>query len=205
MNNTLRSPKGIALIAGTIALLAVAGLLLVRRNATPTEELAPMVTIETSKGNIVVELFSDKAPLSVKNFLEYVDAGHYNGTIFHRVISGFMIQGGGFTKEMQQKPARAPVRNEADNGLKNVRGTLALARTPDVHSATCQFFINVVDNPFLDFTAPTPQGYGYCVFGKVVQGMEVVDQIKTVPTGRFGPFSDVPAQPIEILRISRAK
>ena len=205
MNGMIRSPKGIALAAGIIAVLALAGMMLLRRNATPTEELAPMVTIETSKGNIVVELFSDKAPLSVKNFLQYVDGGHYNGTIFHRVISGFMIQGGGFTKDMQQKPAKAPVRNEAENGLKNLRGTLALARTPDVNSATCQFFINVVDNAFLDFTSPTPQGYGYCVFGKVVQGMEVVDQIKAVPTGRAGPFSDVPTQPVEILRISQVK
>lgn len=205
MNSMFTSPKGIAVAAGIIAVLALAGVMLLRHNATPTQELAPMVTIETSKGNIVVELLADKAPLSVKNFLQYVDAGHYNGTIFHRVISGFMIQGGGFTKDMQQKPAKPPVRNEADNGLKNLRGTLALARTPDVHSATCQFFINVVDNPFLDFTAPTPQGYGYCVFGKVVQGMDVVDQIKAVPTGRSGPFSDVPTQPVEILRISRMK
>lgn len=205
MNGMIRSPKGIALAAGIIAVLALVGMMLLRRNATPTEELAPMVTIETSKGNIVVELFSDKAPLSVKNFLQYVDGGHYDGTIFHRVINGFMIQGGGFTKDMQQKPAQAPVRNEAENGLKNLRGTLALARTPDVNSATCQFFINVVDNAFLDFTSPTPQGYGYCVFGKVVQGMEVVDQIKAVPTGRAGPFSDVPTQPVEILRISRVK
>lgn len=205
MNGMIRSPKGIALAAGIIAVLALAGMMLLRRNATPTEELAPMVTIETSKGNIVVELFSDKAPLSVKNFLQYVDGGHYDGTIFHRVINGFMIQGGGFTKDMQQKPAKAPVRNEAENGLKNLRGTLALARTPDVNSATCQFFINVVDNSFLDFTSPTPQGYGYCVFGKVVQGMEVVDQIKAVPTGRAGPFSDVPTQPVEILRISQVK
>ena len=205
MNGMIRSPKGIALAAGIIAVLALAGMMLLRRNATPTEELAPMVTIETSKGNIVVELFSDKAPLSVKNFLQYVDSGHYNGTIFHRVINGFMIQGGGFTKDMQQKPVKAPVRNEAENGLKNLRGTLALARTPDVNSATCQFFINVVDNAFLDFTSPTPQGYGYCVFGKVVQGMEVVDQIKAVPTGRAGPFSDVPTQPVEIISISRVK
>lgn len=205
MNSMFTSPKGIAVAAGIIAVLALAGVMLLHHNATPTQELAPMVTIETSKGNIVVELLADKAPLSVQNFLQYVDAGHYNGTIFHRVISGFMIQGGGFTKDMQQKPAKPPVRNEADNGLKNLRGTLALARTPDVHSATCQFFINVVDNPFLDFTAPTPQGYGYCVFGKVVQGMDVVDQIKAVPTGRSGPFSDVPTQPVEILRISRVK
>ena len=151
--------------------------------APTTEEKIPMILMKTSKGDIKIELFADKAPISVKNFLQYVDEKHYNGTIFHRVINGFMIQGGGFTASMAQKPTKAPIKNEATNGLKNKRGTIAMARTSDINSATSQFFINVADNGFLDHQAPNPQGFGYCVFGKVVEGMDVVDQIKGVKTG----------------------
>ncbi|MFH0954204.1 MAG: peptidylprolyl isomerase [Verrucomicrobiota bacterium] len=162
-----------------------------------------MVTIRTSKGSIKVELNQKAAPVTVQNFLQYVESKHYNGTIFHRVIDGFMIQGGGFTKDFVQKPTRAPIRNEAGNGLKNERGTLAMARTSDINSATSQFFINVADNAFLNHSAPNPQAYGYCVFGKVVEGMDVVDQIKSVPTGRRGPHENVPTEPVEILEITR--
>jgi peptidyl-prolyl cis-trans isomerase A (cyclophilin A) len=154
---------------------------------------------------IEVELFPDKAPLSVKNFLDYVDAGHYNGTIFHRIIKDFMIQGGGFTPDGQQKPTKPPVKNEANNGLKNTRGTLAMARTAVVDSATSQFFINHADNAFLDFKNETPQGYGYCVFGKVTGGMDVVDAIATAPKGGKGPgvFQDRPTEDVIIESIKR--
>ena len=161
-----------------------------------------MITIKTSQGEIQAELYADKAPESVKNFLQYAKDGHYNGTIFHRVIPNFMIQGGGFTRDMVQKPTRAQIRNEAANGLKNERGTLAMARTSDIHSATSQFFINVVDNGFLDYRNNSAQGYGYCVFGKVTQGMDVVDKIRAVPTGNHGPFQDVPTTPVEILEVT---
>lgn len=159
----------------------------------------PVVVLKTSKGDIKIELFPEEAPLSVENFLSYVSKGHYNGTIFHRVIDGFMIQGGGFTRDMQQKPTDAPIKNEAQNGLKNDRGTLAMARTMIVDSATSQFFINVVDNDFLNFKSPDQRGFGYCVFGKVIEGMEVVDAIKGVPTGNHMGQQNVPAEPIEIL------
>ena len=170
----------------------------------PQQKENPVVIIKTSKGDIKVELFEKEAPNTVKNFLQYVDDKFYNGTIFHRVIQGFMIQGGGFTKEFSQKPTRAPVKNEAANGLKNKRGTLAMARTSDVDSATAQFFINVVDNDFLDFRAPNAQGFGYCVFGKVTEGLDVVDAIRSVKTGNRGMFQDVPADAIEILEVTRA-
>jgi cyclophilin family peptidyl-prolyl cis-trans isomerase len=156
------------------------------------------VLIKTSMGDITAELDADKAPLTVANFLGYVADGSYDGTIFHRVMAGFMIQGGGFTPDMQQKPTRAPVKNEADNGLKNLRGTLAMARTTVVDSATSQFFINVVDNAFLDFKAANQQGYGYAVFGKVTAGMDVVDAIVAVPTTTKGPNQDVPVTPVVI-------
>lgn len=159
------------------------------------------ILIETSKGTIKAELYADKAPVSVKNFLSYVDDGHFNGTIFHRVIPGFMIQGGGFTRDFQQKPTKEAIVNEADNGLKNARGTLAMARTNDVNSATAQFFINTVDNSFLDFKAKTPREYGYAVFGKVVEGMDVVDAIEKVKRGSFGPHQDVPTETVEIISI----
>jgi len=166
----------------------------------------PQVIIQTSLGNITVELYQDKAPKTVANFLQYVDDGFYTNTLFHRVIDGFMIQGGGFTPQFERKPTRAPIMNEADNGLKNVRGTIAMARTFDPQSATAQFYINVVDNPNLDFKDKTPRGWGYTVFGKVIKGMEIVDAIKSQPTGPGGPFQrDVPKTPVIILGISRVK
>jgi len=169
-----------------------------QEGASPAESAHPRVTLETSKGAIVIELMPDKAPATVENFLGYVESGHYDGTIFHRVIPDFMIQGGGFTADLQQKPTRDPIRNEADNGLKNLRGTLAMARTSDPHSATSQFFINVVDNHYLDHTAKTARGWGYTVFAEVVDGMDVVDAIAKVPTTRRGGMSDVPQEPVVI-------
>jgi peptidyl-prolyl cis-trans isomerase B (cyclophilin B) len=163
-------------------------------------QTAPRVALETSHGTIVAELYPDKAPQTVANFLEYVKSGHYDGTVFHRVIAGFMIQGGGFDATMRQKPTRASIANEADNGLTNNRGTLAMARTNDPHSATAQFFINVADNAFLDHTSPSGQGWGYCVFGKVVEGSDVVDKIRAVRTGRSGGHGDVPEQDVIIER-----
>lgn len=160
----------------------------------------PQVELKTNMGSITLELYADKAPQSVENFLQYVKDGHYNGTIFHRVISSFMIQGGGFTPDFNQKQTRGPIRNEAGNGLKNTLGTVAMARTPDPHSATAQFFINTADNAFLNFTAPTQQGFGYAVFGKVVKGMEVVDKIARVATGTRPPHGDVPLKPVIIER-----
>lgn len=162
----------------------------------------PVVLLETNFGNITLELYADKAPVTVKNFLDYVKSGQYDNTIFHRVINGFMIQGGGFTKEMDQKSVKAPIVIESENGLKNDRGTIAMARTSDVNSATSQFFINVVDNKMLDFTAKTPSGYGYCVFGKVTKGMDVIDKIKEVKTGNKQGHANVPLESIEILKAS---
>jgi len=162
------------------------------------------VTLETTKGTITLALDEEKAPETVKNFLQYVQDGHYDGTVFHRVIDGFMIQGGGFTKDMDQKETREPIRNEAMNGLKNLRGTIAMARTMVVDSATSQFFINLVDNGFLDFQAPTQQGFGYAVFGKVVDGMEVVDAIAKVQTGSVGPYQNVPSEPVVIRKAAVA-
>jgi len=161
----------------------------------------PRVELKTSMGTIVIELNPARAPATVKNFLQYVKDGHYDGTVFHRVIPKFMIQTGGFTPEFKEKPTRAPVRNEADNGLKNTTGTVAMARRSDPHSATAQFFINVADNPFLDFRYPTQQGYGYSVFGRVVDGMDVVRRIAGVATGAGpGPHRDVPLQQVVIER-----
>jgi len=169
-------------------------------NGSETKAAAnePRVALETSLGKIVLELDAEKAPKTVENFLGYVRSGHYDGTIFHRVIASFMIQGGGFDAEMQQKPVGSPIANEALNGLKNQRGTIAMARTGDPHSATAQFFINTVDNRALDYRSSTPQGWGYAVFGKVVEGMDVVDAIEAVPTGARGPFRDVPLEPVMI-------
>jgi peptidyl-prolyl cis-trans isomerase B (cyclophilin B) len=162
------------------------------------------VQMQTNYGNVTLELYPDKAPQTVANFLRYVDSGFYEKTIFHRVIPGFMIQGGGFGLDYQQKPTQSPVQNEANNGLKNARGTVAMARTSDPHSATAQFFINVVDNDFLNYSSPDPQGWGYCVFGKVVAGMKVVDEIAKVQTGAGGPFpTDVPQKPIVIEAVKR--
>ena len=158
----------------------------------------PKVEMETSKGKFVIELYPEKAPETVKNFLNYVDTKFYDGTIFHRVIPKFMIQGGGFTADMKRKPAGAPIKNEADNGLKNDRGTIAMARTNDPHSATAQFFINTVNNDFLNHKSKTTQGWGYVVFGKVVTGMDVVDAISSVKTVMRGMYRDVPDEIIEI-------
>jgi peptidyl-prolyl cis-trans isomerase A (cyclophilin A)/peptidyl-prolyl cis-trans isomerase B (cyclophilin B) len=159
----------------------------------------PQVEMRTSMGTVVIELYPDQAPLTVGNFLQYVKDRHYDRTVFHRVIPGFMIQGGGFGPDFSEKPARKPVRNEAANGLRNEAGTIAMARTPDPHSATAQFFINVADNGSLDFRFPTQEGYGYCVFGKVVKGMDVVNRIVRVRTGP-GPAgqSNVPVKPVVI-------
>ena len=166
----------------------------------------PKVKIETSAGDIIVELDSDKAPKSVSNFLFYVKSGFYKDTIFHRVIDGFMIQGGGHTADMQEKAnSRKPVVNEADNGLRNDPYTIAMARTNDPDSATAQFFINVAKNDFLNHKNKTPAGYGYAVFGKVVQGMDVVDRIKAVPTGNVGPYQDVPTTPVVIKSVTLMK
>lgn len=162
----------------------------------------PIVLMKTSMGDLKIVLYQDKAPDSVANFLQYVKDGHYKGTIFHRVIPNFMIQGGGFAKDMKQKTTRSPIKNEADNGLKNEKGTLAMARTSDVNSATAQFFINGVDNSFLDFKDKSPRGYGYAVFGKVIDGMPVVDKIIAVKTNVQAGHENVPAQPIEILDVT---
>ncbi|WP_455375451.1 peptidylprolyl isomerase [Kaarinaea lacus] len=158
-----------------------------------------LVKLQTNLGDIVLELNDEKAPKTVANFLGYVNDGFYNGTIFHRVIDNFMIQGGGFTESLQKKGTKAPIENEASNGLKNVKGSIAMARTNAPHSATAQFFINVVNNDFLDYRNPTPRGWGYAVFGKVVQGMDVVDKIRKIPTGPGGQFpKDVPQSPVII-------
>lgn len=157
-----------------------------------------MIKLHTNHGVISLELDSEKAPLTVQNFIDYVNSGHYTNTIFHRVIDGFMVQGGGFEPGMKQKSTRAPVQNEAANGLKNNAYTVAMARTSDVHSASAQFFINIADNNFLNFTAPTSQGFGYCVFGKVVEGQEVVDKIRKVKTGSRSGHQDVPVEDVVI-------
>ncbi|MBK5913418.1 peptidylprolyl isomerase [Rhodocyclus purpureus] len=159
-----------------------------------------MIKLHTNFGVIALELDAAKAPETVANFIAYVEAGHYDGTIFHRVIDGFMIQGGGFEAGMKQKATRAPIKNEADNGLKNDKYTIAMARTNDPHSASAQFFINVADNGFLNFKSPTPNGWGYAVFGKVVEGSEVVDKIAKVKTGRAGFHDDVPKEDVVIER-----
>jgi cyclophilin family peptidyl-prolyl cis-trans isomerase len=169
-----------------------------------TEAMAvEQVVIETSAGKISLELDDQRAPLTVANFLAYVDSGHYRGTIFHRVIKDFMIQGGNFTAEMEPKKTREPIKNEAGNGLRNLRGTISMARTGVVDSATSQFFINLKDNPFLDHKDNSPQGYGYAVFGKVTEGMDVVDQIGSSSTRTYGRFRDVPAEAVVIQDIKR--
>ena len=162
----------------------------------------PRVLIETSKGNITVEVFPGNAPLSAANFLNYVKSGFYDGLVFHRVIPGFMIQTGGMTPDMAEKPKGAPIQNEADNGLKNLRGTLAMARMGDPHSASSQFFINVADNAFLNHRGKSFEGWGYAVFGQVVDGMNVVDAIADVPRGNRGPYGDVPVDPVVMKRVT---
>jgi cyclophilin family peptidyl-prolyl cis-trans isomerase len=181
-------------LASIVALLALAGV------ASAQKEGNPVVVLETSMGDITIELLKDRAPVSVENFLQYVKDGHYNSTIFHRVIRGFMIQGGGMTADMTEKPTRAPIKNEATNGLKNARGTVAMARTQAVRSATSQFFINTADNAALNHKGMTPDEYGYAVFGKVIGGMDVVDKIEGSKTGSKGPYDDVPLQTVTIKR-----
>ena len=163
----------------------------------------PVVVMETSEGSVQIELWADKAPISVKNFLRYVDDGFFDGTIFHRVITDFMIQGGGMTPDMKPKKTRDPIKNEASADLKNDRGTVAMARTNLVNSATSQFFINVVDNAFLNHKDKSPMGYGYAAFGKVIEGMDVVDKIRNVKTISFGQHQDVPASPVMIIKVTR--
>jgi len=179
-----------------------AGAVLALSAALPAlaETPAPRVRLETSLGNIVLELDAQKAPKTVANFVQYVKDKHYDGTVFHRVIDGFMIQGGGFTPDMQQKATRATIQNEADNGLKNQPLTVAMARTMDPHSASAQFFINVADNRFLNHTQPTLNGWGYAVFGKVVAGADTVDKIRKVRTGNRGMFENVPTTPVTIIK-----
>lgn len=190
-----------SVLSWMLAVLTVAA----TTNAAESSAAGPQVVLETTKGEIVIELFSSKAPLAVNNFLAYVDDEFYNGTVFHRVIPNFMIQGGGFTSDMKQKRTQAPIKNEADNGLRNDRGTIAMARTQDPHSATSQFFINTVNNDFLNYKSQTRQGWGYAVFGRVIKGLEVVDMISGVKTGTQGRFRDVPVQPIVILKARRLK
>ncbi len=168
------------------------------QGCTPKGNAPMKVKLTTSMGPIVIELDREKAPISVDNFVKYVEAGHYNGTIFHRVIDNFMIQGGGFTKDMRQKPVQAPIKNEGANGLKNMNYTVAMARTNVRDSATSQFFINVKDNEFLNYSGENPQGWGYAVFGKVVEGKETVDKIKKVATGNAGGHQNVPTAPVVI-------
>ena len=163
----------------------------------------PMVVVKTNLGDLTIELYPDKAPLTVENFLNYVDKKFYDGTIFHRVIPTFMIQGGGFTPDMMKKATGAPLKNEAANGLSNARGTIAMARTGEIHSATCQFFINVKDNKALDYKDDSAAGFGYAVFGKVTEGMETVDKIKGVKTETKGQYGDVPVKPVIIKSIRR--
>ena len=185
-------------ITSTIAALALGSISATSPSAKADESVHPQVTFETSHGSFVLELDRGVAPETVDNFLTYVRDEFYEGTIFHRVIAGFMIQGGGFTPEFKQLQTRAPVRNEADRGGKNDRGTIAMARTSDPHSATAQFFINLVDNDFLNHRGRTPQGWGYAVFGRVVEGMDTVDRIAAVETGSRGMFQDVPQDTIVI-------
>ena len=159
------------------------------------------IIIKTTSGDIKIELYDDKAPITSENFKKYIESGYFTDTIFHRVIKGFMIQGGGFTAEMSEKDSMPPIQNEANNGVSNARGTIAMARTPDPHSASSQFFINLKDNNFLDFTAETSQGWGYCAFGKVFEGMDILDKIALVDTGSYGAHQDVPKEPIAINEI----
>lgn len=183
-------------------LLALLLVLPLWSGAAQAQEPNPRVRMETTQGDIILELYPDKAPKTVANFLAYVKEGFYDGTIFHRVISGFMIQGGGFTADMAQKPTRPPIVNEADNGLRNTIGTIAMARKGDPHSASAQFFINVNNNTPLDFRDRTPRAWGYAVFGRVLKGIDVVKRIESAPTTRVGYFRDVPREPIIISRVS---
>ena len=199
----MKKATTLTLASAAAAIAALAATAPAEPETENMDEKTVTVVIETSMGDIEVALDAANAPLTVANFLSYVDEGFYNGTIFHRVIPRFMIQGGGFTPQMEQKKTKAPIKNEADNGLKNRRGTIAMARTMVVDSATAQFFINTVDNAFLDFRSPDIRGYGYAVFGNVVSGMEVVDAISGVKTGWSRGMKDVPEQVVEIKAIRR--
>jgi cyclophilin family peptidyl-prolyl cis-trans isomerase len=182
-----------------MSIFALAAITIFPGGSAVAEDINPKVVLETSKGKMVLELYPDNAPETVKNFLSYVDAEYYDGTIFHRVIPNFMIQGGGFAPGMERKaPTRAPIKNEADTGLKNDRGTISMARTGDPHSATSQFFINSKNNDFLNYKSKTQQGWGYAAFGKVIEGMKTVDAISAVKTTTRAPFRDVPAEPVVI-------
>jgi len=190
------------MISKRIAVLLAACAMLFSINGHPQQESDdPMVKMSTSLGTLVIELYPEKAPETVENFLRYVDDGFYDGTIFHRVIPGFVLQGGGFTPDMNRKPTREPITNESDNGLQNLRGTLSMARLPDPHSATSQFFVNLVDNPHLDH--PGSGQWGYAVFGKVVEGLQVIDEIAGVETTTRQGHRDVPAEPVVIEEASR--
>lgn len=195
--------KKSALFTRLLPVLLLACALLAAPQAIRAQGPDPVVKLETSMGDILVRLDARKAPMTTANFLEYVKAGQYDGTIFHRVIKDFMIQGGGMTASLREKTTRAPIKNEADNGLSNDRGTIAMARTMDPHSATAQFFINLVDNDFLNYSAPVPSGWGYCVFGKVVEGMDVVDKIAKVKTKSVGFHENVPTDMVLITGASR--
>lgn len=193
-------------LAGVLMLALVMGTGVNAQAAKKTEKKGnPLVKLETSMGEITLELYPEKAPVTVANFLQYVKDGFYNGTIFHRVIDGFMMQGGGFDANLSQKPTRPPIKIEADNGLSNDAYTVAMARTPDPDSATAQFFLNFIDNKFLNFTGKTQQTWGYTVFGKVVKGKEVVDKIKAVPTDTRGGHQNVPVEPVTIIKATVVK
>ncbi len=194
--NTLRRIATATLFAATVLPLAAMSQTQPKQSCTPQGNMPMKVKLTTSMGPIVIELDRAKAPVSVDNFVKYVESGHYNGTIFHRVIDGFMVQGGGFDKNMSQKPVNAPIKNEGANGLKNENYTVAMARTGVRDSATAQFFINVKDNEFLNYTGESPQGWGYAVFGKVVEGMDTVEKIKKVATKNNGPHQNVPVEPV---------
>lgn len=185
-----------SLIASLVCFLALAGPTAQSAPAPSPAPANPRVALETTKGRIVIELHADKAPKTVKNFLDYVKSGHYNGTIFHRVVPDFVVQGGGFTADMTEKNTREPIQNEADNRLLNQRGSVAMARTGDPHSARAQFFVNLKNNGSLNHSGKTAQGWGYTVFGQVVEGMDVVDAIAQVPTTNKGPYQGVPTQPV---------
>jgi len=199
-------------LQGLLATLMLSCLLLGAAQAAPISQQQSaqkgknsMVKLETNHGNITIELDAERAPATVKNFLDYVTSGFYDNTVFHRVIDGFMIQGGGFEAGMKEKPTKAPIRNEAANGLTNDKYTLAMARTSDPHSATAQFFINIKDNSFLNYTAPNAQGYGYSVFGKVVSGTEVLDVIRKVKTGNNAGHQDVPVEDVILIKAEVVK
>lgn len=187
------------------SIISILGLLIAFSSINHAGKTNPKVIMQTSKGEITIELYADKAPITTKNFLSYMDEKFYDGTIFHRVIKGFMIQGGGLTPDLQEKPTKPPIKNEATNGLKNKKGTIAMARTAVIDSATSQFYINHVDNSFLNHKNNTPEGFGYCVFGKVIKGMDVVDAIANVKTMSRRGQMDVPSETITIISIRRAE